>query len=474
MWLLNRLRGLYPQSPTWVRKCFSPFLALLPPELVYGPTYRRFRLMIANSEVDANFVREFLITSLRDIIQACIDRSEFYRELIRNAFGRIPDVDQFSLEDLKRLPILSKEDVRENADRLLVVDPSYADIVSTSGSSGRPLQFYLDKDRSVKEWAFITHIWGRIGYRYHHRRAVLRGVFMPNVDIKPWEYDAALRELRLSPFHLIPDIMDKYLALIRKCRINFIHGYPSAIAILASHALRIGWRPPDDLIGILPISETLFPHQRELLRRAFGDIAIMPFYGLSEKVAIAGEVLDEPDVYEFEPLYGITEIVDDSGEPVTTPGASGRIVSTGLLSKAMPLLRYDTGDTGTLVQLPAPENCFRLRVKGIRSRRGQEFLVSTKGALISMAALNIHSPAYAHIQEFQFHQDTPGLATVRIVPLPGRQYRDFEPFVEEIQTKVGSDIVFRLELVDSLKSNPRGKRSFIEQKLDLSRYQIRI
>lgn len=59
-------------------------------------------------------------------------------------------------------------------------------------------------------------------------------------------------------------------------------------------------------------------------------------------------------------------------------------------------------------------------------------------------------------------------------PLPGRQYRDFEPFVEEIQRKVGSDIVFRLELVDSLKSNPRKKRSFIEQKLNLSRCQIRI
>jgi len=64
------------------------------------------------------------------------------------------------------------------------------------------------------------------------------------------------------------------------------------------------------------------------------------------------------------------------------------------------------------------------------------------------------------------------MATVRVVPLPGYQYQDIVPFVEEIQQKVGAEITFRLELVDSLPTNPRGKRSFIVQKLDLSSYQV--
>ena len=193
----------------------------------------------------------------------------------------------------------------------------------------------------------------------------------------------------------------------------------------------------------------------------------MPFYGLSEKVAIAGEVLGEPDTYEFEPLYGFTELVNDAGQPIITPGESGRIISTGFLSGAMPLLRYDTGDTGILVDVPSSDNCFRLRVRGIRSRWGNEFLVSRTGALVSMTAINIHSQVYTRIREFQFFQDTPGEATIQVVPFPEQRYGDIELFLQEIQAKVGSSIKFQLNLVDSLYANSRGKRSFIDQKLDL-------
>uniref|UniRef100_UPI002629E174 hypothetical protein n=1 Tax=uncultured Thermanaerothrix sp. TaxID=1195149 RepID=UPI002629E174 len=461
---------LYVKSPAWMRKSLSGPLSLLPIEFVYGATYRQYRSAIARSESEPEFVRDFQLCSLRQIIRDCIEKSEFYRERFRETFGGLPDVEDFSLADLERLPVLTRDEVRYEVERLLVVHPSQADVVSTSGSSGTPLRFYLDKDRSVKEWAFITHIWGRIGYHPYHRRAVLRGVFIPNVDSRPWEYDAALRELRLSPFHLTPEIMDKYLQLIQKYRIHFIHGYPSAITILASHALRTGWRPPEHLLGILPISESLFPYQRALMQQAFGQVAIMPFYGLSEKVAIAGEVPGAPDLYEFEPLYGITELVNDLGQPIKTAGIRGRIISTGLLSRAMPLIRYDTGDMGTLVQAPSSENCFRLRVRNIHSRWNQEFLVSNKGALISIAAINIHSPVYACIKEFQFYQDTPGLAVVRVVPMPGYRYEDIQPFLKEIQEKVGRGLVLRLELVEALPMNPRGKRSFIEQRLDIQHY----
>jgi len=429
MRVMDQLRTMYIKSPRWVRQPVALFLSLLPPEWVYGATYHQTRAAIVRSEVDSEFVRAYQTTMLRRIVRLCIERSDFYRARFQDAFGRLPDPVSFTLEDLQRLPVLTKDEIRQTPERLLVVNLSRVDLVSTSGSSGTPLRFYLDKDRSVKEWAFVNHIWGKIGYRPSHRRAVLRGIYIPNVDARPWEYDPALRELRLSPFHLTPEIMDRYLRLIEEYHVHFIHGYPSAITILASHAVRVGWHTPAHLKGILPISETLFPYQRELIREAFGDLPIMPFYGLSEKVAIAGEVPGESDVYEFEPLYGITELVDEAGKPVILPGMRGRIVSTGLISIGMPLLRYDTGDMATLVQVPAPENCFRLRVRDIRSRWNQEFLVSKNGALISIAAINVHSPAYAYLREFQFYQDKPGYAVLKAVLMPGCQRQDIEPLM---------------------------------------------
>jgi phenylacetate-CoA ligase len=329
--------------------------------------------------------------------------------------------------------------------------------------------FYLDKDRSVREWAFITHVWARIGYSPGKRRAVLRGVFLPNVDIRPWGYDAALRELRLSPFHLLPKVMDQYLRLISRYRVSFIHGYPSAIAILAGHALSASWSPPSSLEGILPISERLTVDQRELFRAAFGDVAVLSYYGLSEKAAFAGEIPGEPDVYEFEPLYGITELVDDEGRPIREPGEQGRVIGTGLLSRGMPLLRYDTEDRAELVRAPTHDNAYRLRVRGITSRWSEEYLVSKQGSLVSIAAINVHSRAYADVREFQFFQDTQGVAVLRVVPREGVCAEALARLANDFRTKVGSGLRIELEVVKAIDTNTRGKRLFVDQRLPISR-----
>jgi phenylacetate-CoA ligase len=463
---LDRLRGLYVRSPGWVKRISSPALALVPIPLRYGSTYRLFRQDIRRSESEAGFVAQYQIRQLRSIYQSCIDHSLYYRELFRKVYGSIPSVEDYSFADLQQLPLLEKDTIRENPESFLVKDRSEMDVVSTSGSSGKPLRFYLDKNRSVKEWAFINHIWSRIGYQPGQRRAVLRGVLINNVDANPWEFDPAMNELRLSPFHLTPEIMDSYLGLIQRYKITYLHGYPSAIYILARHAQNVGWGCGANLRGVLTISETLFSFQREFLSQVFPNARILPFYGMSEKVAIAGEVPGEPDLYEFEPLYGFGELVNDQGQPVTETGQPGRIVATGFLCTGMPLLRYDTGDEAVLVRLPRPDNFYRLRVRNIRSRWAQEFLVSKQGALISMAAINIHSPVYSFIQEFQFYQDTPGLALVRIVPMPGKTSADFIPFVEEIMEKTGTGIDLQVRLVDQLAQNSRGKRPFIDQQID--------
>ena len=469
---LDRLRGLYVRSPGWVKRITSPALALVPIQLRYGATYRRFRQDIRRSESDADFVAQYQIHRLRSLVQSCIEYSPYYRELFRKVYGSIPSIEDYSFADLQRLPLLEKDTIREDPESFLVKDRSEMDIVSTSGSSGKPLRFYLDKNRSVKEWAFINHLWSRIGYQPGQRRAVMRGVLINNVDVDPWEFDPAMNELRLSPFHLTPKIMDLYLGLIQRYKITYLHGYPSAIYILAKHAQNVGWGYGVNLRGVLTISETLFSFQRGFLSKLFPNARILPFYGMSEKVAIAGEVLGEPDLYEFEPLYGFAELVNGHGQPVMEPGQPGRIVATGFLCTGMPLLRYDTGDEAVLGCLPGVDNCYRLRVRNIRSRWAQEFLVSKQGALVSMAAINIHSPVYSSIQEFQFYQDTPGLALVRIIPIPGKTSADFTPFVKEIMEKTGAGIDLQVQLVDQLAQNSRGKRPFIDQHIDHHLYQL--
>jgi phenylacetate-CoA ligase len=72
------------------------------------------------------------------------------------------------------------------------------------------------------------------------------------------------------------------------------------------------------------------------------------------------------------------------------------------------------------------------------------------------------------VREFQSHQDTPGRATLRVVPLAGAA-PDFEAYLRMFNRKAGAELTLSLEVLDRIPTTPRGKRKFIDQRLDLAR-----
>ena len=469
---MNRLRTAYVHAPPSARRALSPLLSAIPVRYRFGRTYVAYRDYIVRSRRDKDFVAKWQRDLLRTLAQAAVLRAEHYRRVARVAGLDLSAVDSFSISDLARFPILTKEELRGRAHEFVTCPLELLDEVSTSGSSGTPLRIYLDKDRSAKEWGFLQDAWSKIGFKPSCVRAVFRGIQIENVDRTPWEFEPALGELRLSPFHLTDTWMKKYCALILRYGATYLHGYPSAISIFSNYVLRMGRKDVADRIcGVIAASETLFVHQRERIAEAFPKARITSFYGMSEKVLFGSELVDEAGTFEMEPLYGIAELVDDGGRTIVNPGERGRILGTGLLFGSMPLIRYDTGDLAILVEAASEKNLFRVKVKGITSRWGQEFLVGGDGQLISMTAINIHSPAYGKMSAFQFHQTEPGKATVRVVPAQGCGERDIVPFINELSAKVGASLIFDFEIVEQIAHNPRGKSRFIDQHLDLKEWQ---
>jgi hypothetical protein len=72
--------------------------------------------------------------------------------------------------------------------------------------------------------------------------------------------------------------------------------------------------------------------------------------------------------HHLRPEDYIVEIIDDSGAELP-PGQEGEIVITSLKSEAMPLLRYRTGDIGSLITEPCPCGSLLPRLGKIRGRR---------------------------------------------------------------------------------------------------------
>jgi phenylacetate-CoA ligase len=259
--------------------------------------------------------------------------------------------------------------------------------------------------------------------------------------------------------------MDDHLLQIRRHRVQFLHGYPSTLLTLAIHAIRSRWDPPESLRGILPISEVMYESQRRLAADAFGPLPVQPVYGMSEKVAIAGEC-GEPFTYEFEPLYGVTEILDDAGHPVR-PGERGRVVATGFICPSMPLVRYDTGDRAVLVEPATRENGWRLRARNPSSRWVAEFLVGRTGAPMALTTLMFPHHAYDLIRSYQFYQDTPGIATMRVVALPGVTAEDLRPIADDLARWTDGALEIRIEPVSELPATARGKQKYVDQRLPI-------
>jgi phenylacetate-CoA ligase len=469
--ILDQLRSQYLRLPLAIKMAIAPVLKTLPVSLRYGSTYRQTRENIVRSETDADFVQGYQRTALQKLLARTLRRSPFISARFGRLLGAELDPFTFELDQLGLLPILMKKEVVDAPEAFCVSESEGHDVGYTSGSSGQPpMRLYLDRDRGVREMAFQHHIWSRIGYRAGDGRAVLRdyGGNIATAD-NTWRYDSALRELWLSPFHLTSAVMDQYLQLFHKHEVRYLYGVPSAIDILARHALSAEWRPPASFRGVIAASETLFSHQRLLISRCF-NTPVIAFYGLSERVAIAGELVDDPGTYEFEPLYGIAELVNDSGKRITTPGQRGRLISTGFINRAMALVRYDTGDRATLVQDAVHSNRYRLRVRDIASRWNQEFVVGRGGEKISVVNLDPNDYVGV-ITEYQYVQLAPGRAIFRAVPCMGATKNDLEAVLADLQRPVRGVIEFQLEIVDAIPVGKTGKRKIVDQRISSSHQQ---
>ena len=449
MSLMDVARGAYVRSPTFLRRGLAPLVSLVPTGLKFGRTYKHWRKRIARAHAS----------------------SPFYRDMLDKALGAGFDLSRFELADLERLPILRKEEMRAAGDGALTVPRATADRGDTSGSNGeKPFSFYLDKDRSAREMAFVYDNWSRVGFTESTPKAVLRGFGLDPKGMYITEWEPALRELRLSVFPMSPEDVGHYLDLIDQHKIRYLYGYPSAMELMARHMCRIGRQPKLPLKGIMPISEPLYPHQRRCITEVFGPVPFANFYGLSEKVLFAREI-DNEGRYEFEPLYGVAELVDEDGIRITEPGREGRLIGTSLTSKAMPFFRYDTEDRATLVALPSDANGQRLRVERLIPRRKPDFLVSATGNRVVTIDFTPENPRYFQgIEEYQFYQDRPGYCTIRYIPTEDGTEQDALRVATGLGERAHSQIILNAVKVDRLAGGRAGKRAFIDQRLDISKY----
>ena len=161
------IERLYPRLPVFLQNATCWYYGKKEARTCFGPLFERhLRDLMESERWSAAEIEAYQNEKLRSLVRHAYENVPFYRERWQS-LGITPE-DIRSREDLAKLPILTKEDVRQNLDRLLSRNASRDELVlkHTSGTTGKALHFYVSRSSIPFQWA----VWWRHRVRFESSR----------------------------------------------------------------------------------------------------------------------------------------------------------------------------------------------------------------------------------------------------------------------------------------------------------------
>ncbi|MCA1786150.1 MAG: hypothetical protein LC657_09240, partial [Desulfobacteraceae bacterium] len=249
-----------------------------------------------------------------------------------------------AIDDIQVLPLLSKEEIRQNLEEMKWNDsPGGLHRYNTGGSSGKPLVFYFDRRRQAYDAAAraLTHQWW--GCDIGDKELYLWGspLEITKQDKVKDLRDKVTNDLLISAFEIseerMPEMVKQFKAFKPKC----VFGYPSTVALFCDMADKLGYDLKHDGVEVMfSTAEVLYDHQRKTIGDCFGGVPVVDCYGSREGGFVCHEC-KEGRYHVIDSNY-VVEFIRD-GQAVA-PGESGEVVLTHLDAWGMPFIRYRTGD----------------------------------------------------------------------------------------------------------------------------------
>ena len=322
----------------------------------------------------------------RQTYRHAFDRSPFYRDHFRRA-GLDPDRPP-PIADLASIPPVDKADLSERNDDLLCVPRErIVDVVTTSGTTGRPLVCMLTEGdlRRLAENEF--RCFRAVGLS--PADTVLLGVTIDRCFIAGLAYWLGLRQVGCAAVRVGAGVPRMHLDLIGRLRPTAIVAVPSFLRRVAEQAAADG----PDLRGagvrrLVCIGEPVrgpdFAPNRvgAFLESAWGA-RVFSTYGNTELACSLCECEAGRGGHLLPGLLHV-EILDETGHPVPD-GTPGELTATTLGIEAMPVIRYRTGDIAARYGEPCACGRITPRIGPVVGRKHQKLKV--KGTTLFPSAL---------------------------------------------------------------------------------------
>jgi phenylacetate-CoA ligase len=410
-------------------------------------------------------IEDHQLGALRQLMHHCYTQVPYYSDVMRLR-GLCPE-DFSSLEDLAKLPYLTRDIIRHEGPRLRA--KNYSDEICqfrrSGGTTGEPIRVAVNDQAR----AFEVASWLRgLAWMKHRPGRPMVSLFGGSLGIKEnWHLKGALRKWILNDrflpaFELTPENVGHYYNVIRQAKGGALVGYASAVMNLVEYMSR------QHLQGS-PLESVLCTAEQmpEAWRKRISDVLEAPvfcYYGCGELNGIANECAGV-DGYVVSQEHVILEATN--GDPTQFgKRGKGNACITSLFNYSMPLIRYLNGDILTL----QPRNDWGRLIVQVDGRTGDQLTALDGHAVSSALPPHLVLKSGVPVWKYQVVQTEADKIVFHYL------FRDGSPLTSDMQ-KVLID-VFRRHLGEKLQvsfvendfeSTRSGKHRFVINKMTTSR-----
>lgn len=303
-------------------------------KVMYTKVFFYYKLIKKMQGFSSKEIESWQNEKLKKLIHHAYQNTQYYRELFDEL--KISPNDIKTISDLEKIPILTKEIIKNNRQKLI---PSNLDEIkhkysSTGGSSGDPLQFNLDID----SWSYITAntiiYWEKYKYKYGDKFLAIGSSSLFVNDKKSLKHSLYYKlknRVGVNGVEMSDEIIDGYVQMIKAKKIKFIYGYASAIYLIARYALKNKIKL--NIISVFPTSEILTDVYRDGILQAF-NCNIVDGYGAHDGGVSAFQMPNGMFEVGYNAVFRTENLQSNIGD----------ILLTNLQSKSMPFINYSLGD----------------------------------------------------------------------------------------------------------------------------------
>ncbi len=410
--------------------------------------YKQLKL-VDELDSDSRTLKIHQQSQIIELLGHAISTTEFYRN-IRST-------------ELNAFPVINKNIIRDNQEDFLSNRFSKSDLITmeTSGSTGTPFTCFQDLGKKRRVNAEVIYFSEKAGYSVGNNLIFLRAITKESQKskIRQWIQNESLVDISNLDDSRILGVLEEISKVSRFGSVML--AYASTYDAMKDFFTRHGIERAKEcnIKGIISSSEMLFDKTRLAISEAFNCPCFSRYS--NQENGVIGQDETENNIFLLNEAHYFVEILKIDDDEPAKEGEVGRIVITDLYNKAMPMIRYDTGDIGSIRY----KNSGRKQKKTIANFGGRkvDIVYDAMGNRLSPHIITNNFWSFQEIKQYQFIQEDMSKYTIKInVDSNFSRVKELRAVLGKL---LGPKAEIEIELVNEIPVLESGKRKYIVNKI---------